>query len=230
MNENPKEMEEKIAKFWEKHRIYEKAKKNRERGKKYYFLDGPPYATGSIHVGTAMNKVIKDFWLRFYRMLGFNVWSQPGYDTHGVPIENKVEKLLGFHSKSDIEKFGVENFVKKCEEFATEFIGVMGEQFANLGVWMDWDRPYMTLTNEYIEGAWFTFKKAFEQGLLYRGTYSVHVCPRCETAVAYNEIEYKEVDDNSIYVKFKVRSRKNEYLVIWTTTPWTIPSNTGVMA
>ena len=245
MNTKPKDMEDKIVEFWEAERIYEKAKENRSKAKKWYFLDGPPYATGSIHVGTAMNKVIKDFWLRYYRMLGYDVWSQPGYDTHGVPIENKVEKLLGFRAKGDIEKFGVERFIKECEKFATKYIGIMGDQFKNLGVWMDWDKPYMTLTNEYIEGAWYTFKKAFEQGLLYRGKYSVHVCPRCETAVAYNEIVYREVDDNSIYVKFKVRSkgggkgsgkdgkvggRKNEYLVIWTTTPWTIPSNTGVMA
>jgi isoleucyl-tRNA synthetase len=232
MKNKPKDMEDRILEFWEAKSIYEKEKKNRSKAKKWYFLDGPPYATGSIHVGTAMNKVIKDFWLRYYRMLGHSVWSQPGYDTHGVPIENKVEKLLGFKAKGDIEEYGVEKFIAECKKFATKYIGVMGDQFKNLGVWMDWDKPYMTLSNEYIEGAWYTFKKAFEQGQLYRGTYSVHVCPRCETAVAYNEIIYKEVDDNSIYVKFKVRGKdkKNEYLVIWTTTPWTIPSNTGVMA
>ncbi len=224
-----KEMEDKISDFWGDNDIYNKAKLNRKDAKKWYWLDGPPYATGSIHVGTAMNKVLKDFYLRFYRMFGFNAWSQPGYDTHGVPIENKVEKMMGFKSKQDIEKFGVENFVKKCEEFATKFVDVMGEQFIDLGVWMDWDNPYMTLNNDYIEGAWFTFKKAYESGLLYRGEYSVHVCPRCETAVAYNEIEYKEIDEKSIYVKFKINDKKNEYLVIWTTTPWTIPSNTGVM-
>jgi len=230
MTEKPTEMEDRITKFWSDNDIFKKTKAGRKNAKKWYWLDGPPYATGSIHVGTAMNKVIKDFWLRYYRMLGHNVWCQPGYDTHGVPIENKVEKLMGFKSKQDIEKFGIDNFIKKCEEFATKFVGVMGEQFMNLGVWMDWDNPYMTLTNEYIEGAWFTFKKAFENGLLYQGSYSVHVCPRCETAVAYNEIEYKEVDDNSVFVKFKVQKKKNEYLVIWTTTPWTLPSNTGVMA
>jgi isoleucyl-tRNA synthetase len=230
MNTKPKDMEDKILEFWAAKGIYEKAKANRSKAKKWYFLDGPPYATGSIHVGTAMNKVIKDFWLRYYRMLGYDAWSQPGYDTHGVPIENKVEKLLGFRAKGDIEEYGVEKFIAECKRFATKYIGVMGDQFKNLGVWMDWDMPYMTLSNEYIEGAWYTFKKAFEQGLLYRGTYSVHVCPRCETAVAYNEIEYKEVDDNSIFVKFKVSGKgKSEYLVIWTTTPWTIPSNTGVM-
>jgi len=225
-----KEIEDDVAKFWEKNDIYQKSKDDKKDCPKWYWLDGPPYATGSIHIGTAMNKVIKDFYLRLYRMMGFNVWSQPGYDTHGVPIENKVERMLGFKSKQDIEEFGVEKFIEECEKFATKFVDVMGEQFINLGVWMDWDNPYMTLDNEYIEGAWFTFKKAFEKGLLYRGSYSVHVCPRCETAVAYNEIEYKEVEDESIFVKFKVKGEKNEYLVIWTTTPWTLPSNTGVMA
>ena len=223
------EIEDKISEFWRNNDIYRKSKENMRDGQKWYWLDGPPYATGSIHVGTAMNKVIKDFYLRVYRMLGYNVWSQPGYDTHGVPIENKVEKMLGFKSKQDIEEFGVEKFINECEKFATKFVGVMGEQFINLGVWMDWDNPYMTLDNDYIEGVWFTFKKAFEKGLLYRGTYAVHVCPGCETAVAYNEIEYKEVEDTSIFVKFKVNGKKNEYLVIWTTTPWTLPSNTGVM-
>ena len=230
MDASPKAMEDRIAEFWRANSIYEKAKQNRAKAKKFFFLDGPPYATGSIHIGTAMNKVLKDFYLRFFRMYGFDVWDQPGYDTHGVPIENKVEKLLGFKSKSDIERYGVENFIRECRKFATEFVGVMGQQFANLGVWMDWKRPYLTLDNEYIEGAWFTFKRAFEKGLLYRGTYSVHVCPKCETAVAYNEIVYREVEENSVYVKFKVRGKPNDYLVIWTTTPWTLPSNTGIMA
>jgi isoleucyl-tRNA synthetase len=230
--ETPRQMEERIASFWKENDIYRKTKGQRKKqnARKWFWLDGPPYATGSIHVGTAMNKVLKDFYIRYFRMAGHDVWDQPGYDTHGLPIENKVEKLLGFKSKKDIEEYGVEAFVGKCKEFATEFIGVMGEQFKNLGVWMDWERPYMTLSNEYIEGAWYTFKKAYEKGLLFRGSYSVHVCPRCETAVAYNEIEYKEVEDNSIFVKFKVEGKKDEYLAIWTTTPWTLPSNTGVMA
>jgi isoleucyl-tRNA synthetase len=221
--------EEEIMKFWEEKRIYEKLKELRKDGKKFFFLDGPPYATGSIHVGTAFNKVIKDCFLRFFRMQGFNVWDQPGYDCHGVPIENKVEKKLEFKSKKDIEKFGVENFIKECKKFATEHIDTMSNQFKNLGVWMDWKNPYLTLTNEYIEGAWFTFKKAFEKGLLYKGSYPTHVCPKCETVVAYNEIEYSKLTDPSIYVKFKVKNKEKEYLLIWTTTPWTLPANTGVM-
>ncbi|MEM7825762.1 MAG: isoleucine--tRNA ligase, partial [Candidatus Aenigmatarchaeota archaeon] len=223
------EKEEQILKFWEEKRIYERLKELRKEGKKFFFLDGPPYATGSIHVGTAFNKVIKDCFLRFFRMQDLNVWDQPGYDCHGVPIENKVEKKLEFKSKKDIESFGIENFIKECKKFATQFIDTMSNQFKNLGVWMDWKNPYLTLTNDYIEGAWFTFKKAFEKGLLYKGSYPVHVCPFCQTVVAYNEIEYAKVTDTSVYVKFKVKNKENEFLLIWTTTCWTLPSNTGVM-
>jgi len=230
MVETPKMVEDKTIKFWDKEKVYEKSKDLRKNKKKFYFLDGPPYATGYIHVGTAFNKVLKDCYIRFFRMLGFNVWDQPGYDTHGVPIENKVEKKLGFKTKKDIEKFGIENFINECKKFATEFIDVMANQFNNLGVWMDWKNPYLTLTNNYIEGAWFTFKKAFEKGFLYKGSYPVHVCPHCETAVAYNEIEYAKITDTSIYVKLKVKGKPNEFILVWTTTPWTLPANTGVMA
>ena len=221
------ELEEEILKFWEKNKIYEKCRERVRGKKKFYFLDGPPYATGIIHIGTAMNKILKDTFLRFFRMLGYDVHDVPGYDTHGLPIENKVEKELGFKSKRDIERFGIENFIARCREFATRHIDTMSRQFANLGVWMKWDSPYLTLNNEYIEGAWYTFKKAYEKGLLYRGSYPVHVCWRCETVVAYNEIEYKKVEDPSIYVKFRVR--ENEYLIVWTTTPWTLPANVAVM-
>ncbi len=226
---NADENEQKINEFWISNKIYEKVKRLRESGKKFYFLDGPPYASGAIHIGTAWNKILKDVYIRFYRMLGYNVRDQPGYDTHGVPIENKVEKALGFHSKGDIEKYGVDKFIKKCREFATKYIDVMNNQFADLGVWMDWSHPYMTLTNDYIEGAWHTFKKAYEKGFLYKDVYPVHICPHCETVVAYNEIEYKKLTDPAIYVKFPIVGKENEFLVIWTTTPWTLPSNTGVM-
>jgi len=214
--------------FWEKKKVPQKVLKIDPKKKMYYFLDGPPYATGYIHLGTALNKILKDYYIRFKRMQGFNVWCQPGYDTHGLPIENKVEKKLDFREKDDIEKFGIEKFNKECKKFATEFIDTMNEQFNNLGVWMWWDNPYLTLNKEYIEGAWFTFKKAFEKGLLYKGKYPVHVCPQCETAVAYNEIEYRKLNDPGVYVKFKAES--GEYFIIYTTTPWTLPSNTGIMA
>ncbi len=225
-----KEQEDKIIEFWNKNKAYRKVKKARSKGKKFYFLDGPPYATGSIHIGTAWNKILKDCYIRFWRMRGFNVWDQPGYDTHGLPIENKVEKDMGIRSKSDIERIGMEKFILECRNFATKYIDVMSQQFADLGVWMDWSKPYLTLDNDYIEGAWFTFKIAYEKGLLYHGLYPVHVCPHCETAVAYNEIEYTKATDPSIFVKFPIKGEENIFLVIWTTTPWTLPANTGVMA
>ena len=226
--EDQKKAEKQILKFWEQKKIPVKVRRIKKK-KTFFFLDGPPYATGSIHMGTALNKILKDTYIRVWRMFGYKVWDQPGYDTHGLPIENKVEVILGFKSKSDIEKFGIEKFINECRKFSTKFIKVMSDQFNNLGVWLDWDNPYLTLTNNYIEGAWFTFKKAFEKGLLYKGLYPVHVCPRCETAVAYNEIIYETVSDPSIYVKFKLKHREDAYLVIWTTTPWTLPANTGVM-
>ncbi|NCO96734.1 MAG: isoleucine--tRNA ligase [Candidatus Aenigmarchaeota archaeon CG_4_10_14_0_8_um_filter_37_24] len=225
-----KEQEEQVQKFWEKNNIPKKALKTNKGKKKFYFLDGPPYATGYIHLGTAWNKVLKDSFLRYKRMKGFDVWSQPGYDTHGLPIENKVEKKLNMKSKQDIEKMGVEEFNKECRKFATEFISIMNNQFFNLGVWMDWDNPYLTLNKSYIDGAWYTFKVGFDKGLLYKDKYSVTVCPHCETAVAYNEIEYQNVSDSSLYVKFPVKGEKKTYLLIWTTTPWTLPSNTGIIA
>jgi len=224
-----KEIEKEVKDYWEKNNIRKKVLECRKGCKKFFFMDGPPYATGFIHMGTAWNKILKDFYLRFFRMLGFDVWAQPGNDTHGLPIENKVEKLLGFKSKRDIEKFGVERFNEECKKFATRFIDVMNRQFNNLAVWMDWENPYLTLENYYIESAWYTFKKAFEKNLLYKAVYPVHVCPRCETAVAYNEVEHAKIKDPAIYVKFKIKERENEYLLIWTTTPWTLPANVAVM-
>ena len=227
--------DEEILKFWEKSKIYEQIKKASKGKKKFYFLDGPPYASGHIHMGTALNKTLKDFYIRFWRMYGFDVWDQPGYDTHGLPIEKKVESLLKIKSKGEIEIYGVDKFNSQCKKFATEFIDVMNKEFERIGVWMNWDDPYLTLKNEYIESAWATFKIAFQKGLLYKGLYPVHVCPNCETAVAYNEIVYQTKEDPSIYVKFKVQKEisktdvPDEYLLIWTTTPWTLLANTGVM-
>ena len=225
-----REKEAEIHSFWKKGRIQDKARaKSAKQSKPYYFMDGPPYATGHIHMGTALNKILKDIAMRSRRMQGFNVFDRPGYDTHGLPIENKVEQKLGFKGKQDIEKYGVGKFIKECKKFATQFIDVMNQEFVDLGVWMDWKNPYLTLTDDYIEAIWWTFKKANEKKLLYVGKYPVHVCPRCATAVAYNEIEYVKQTDTSVYVKFQLKDKKDTFLVIWTTTPWTLPGNTGVM-
>ena len=155
--------EEEIREYWKKNKVQEKARKQSAKQKKYfYFMDGPPYATGHIHMGTALNKILKDTAMRFKRMKGFNVFDRPGYDTHGTPIEFQVEKEIGTKNKQDIQKFGVENFIKKCRAYATEFIDKQNSEFENLGVWMDWNNPYITLKNEYIESIWWAFKKAEE--------------------------------------------------------------------
>ncbi len=221
--------EEEILKFWEEKKIYEKSKEKNKNGKKFYLMDGPPYASGNIHLGTALNKILKDIAMRSKRLMGYDVFDRAGYDTHGLPIENQVEKEIGTKTKEDIEKFGIKKFIERCREYATKYIGIMSEQFKNLGVWMDFDNPYLTLTDEYIESIWEIFKEAEKKGFVYLGKYPVHVCPRCETVVSFNEIEYKKQKDTSIFVKFKLKDKENTYLVIWTTTPWTLPGNTGVM-
>ncbi len=222
--------EEQILNFWKRKKIYEKSVKKNKKGKLFYMMDGPPYATGYIHMGTALNKIIKDIAMRSHRNQGFNVFDRAGYDTHGVPIEFQIEKEIGSKSKKDIEKYGIKRFVNKCKQFATKFIDVMNDEFENLGVWMNFKNPYLTLNDDYIEKIWDCFKIANKKGLLYLGKYPVHVCPRCETAVAYNEIEYSKQEDTSIFVKFPLKSQRQKvFLIIWTTTPWTLPGNTGIM-
>ncbi len=227
---NPKEIEERMLEFWKRNKTRQKAISLNAEKKKFFFHDGPPYATGSIHIGTTWNKSLKDMYIRFFRMNGFFAWCQPGYDTHGTPIETKVEKKFGFTSKKDIEKFGIEKFNAECRKFATEHIESMNRQFEDLiAVWMDWENPYITLENYFIEGSWFTFKTAYDKGFLYKGIYPVHVCPHCATAVAYNEIEHANISDVGIYVKFPVEGEKNKFFIIYTTTPWTLPSNMWIM-
>ncbi len=224
-----KKIEEEILQFWKQKKIYEKSVKKNSKGKKFYMMDGPPYANGHIHMGHALNKISKDIAMRNKRLQGFNVFDRAGYDTHGLPIEFQVEKEIGSRTKRDIEKYGVKKFINKCKEFATRYISVMNNEFEDLGVWMDFENPYLSLDDSYIETIWDTFKKSDEKKLLYLGKYPVHVCPRCETAVAYNEIEYGKQEDISVYVKFPVKNTRNKFLVIFTTTPWTLPGNTGIM-
>src|SRR3989344_5353022 len=162
--------EEEIHKFWRERKIPEKARaQNSKSSKRFYFMDGPPYATGHIHMGTALNKILKDIAMRSHRLQGFDVFDRAGYDTHGVPIELQIEKEIGSKTKKDIEKYGVKKFINKCRDFATKFIGVMNKEFENLGVWMDFENPYLTLKDYYIETIWDTFKIADKKGLLYLG-------------------------------------------------------------
>ena len=222
-------IEEKIQKFWNDNDIYNKTNKLRENKPKFSFLDGPPYCSGRIHLGTAWNKIIKDTYLRFKSMSGFSLRRQAGWDTHGLPIEHKVEGLLGLKSKKEIEtKIGIDNFIEKCKEFAIENKALMTDQFKMLGVWMDWDNPYVTFDTKYMESCWWTLKRAHEKDLLINDLRVITWCPRCETALALAEIDYENKEDPSIYVKFPLKNSENEFVLVWTTTPWTLPANMAV--
>ena len=223
-NYSPEDVEREISDFWEKNRIYEKSKEGKK--KQFFFVDGPPYTTGRIHLGTAWNKIIKDVVLRYRRMRGYSVLDMPGWDMHGLPIEVKVEQELGFKTKRDIEEYGIDSFIEKCMKYSIENKDLMTEQFKMLGVWMDWNNPYMTIKADYINAAWWTVKRAYEQGLLEQKKMVVNWCPRCETALADAEVEYWDEEDPSIFVKFP--SDDNTFIVIWTTTPWTLPANMAV--
>ncbi|MEE9593401.1 MAG: isoleucine--tRNA ligase, partial [Thermoplasmata archaeon] len=221
-------LEDRVRALWEERDAYTKTKDYRQEGERYFFVDGPPYTTGSVHVGTARNKIIKDTVLRWLRMRGYHVWDQPGYDMHGLPIEVLVERALGIKNKRQIEEeVGVAEFVEQCRAFALERLQRQTKEFRQMGVWMDWDNPYMTITNDYLQSAWWTLRKAHDAGLLVKAKRSLEWCPRCETPVAANEIEYWDETDPSIYVEFPVVG-KEESLLIWTTTPWTLPANLAV--
>ena len=227
-------IETKVQKFWKDKDIFSKVNKLRANGPQYSFLDGPPYCSGKIHLGTAWNKAIKDSYLRFKSMNGFSLRRQAGWDMHGLPIEHKVEQLMNIKSKQEIEEeIGISNFVNKCKEFAIENKDAMTEQFESLGVWMDWKDPYMTLDPKYMESSWWTLKRAHEKDLLVNDKRVISWCPHCETALAAAEIDYEEKEDPSIYVKFPITEKLldndlKEYFLVWTTTPWTLPANLAI--
>ena len=226
-------LEEWSRRFWEENNVYRRVRESLAGAPKFYFLDGPPYTSSKeIHIGTGWNKVLKDIFIRYYRMMGFNVWDRPGFDTHGLPIEVKIEVKLGVRNKREIvDRIGVGRFVEECKKFAVENMEGQIEQFKRLGVWMDWNDPYITFEDYYIESGWWLFKRAEEQGLLDIDLRVVHWCPRCQTTLADYEVsEYRELEDPSIYVKFPVKESSNEYLLVWTTTPWTLPANAFIMA
>ncbi|MFZ0005581.1 MAG: isoleucine--tRNA ligase [Methanoregula sp.] len=227
-NFNAKEIECRVQNSWSTHATYKTVKELRGAGKTFFFVDGPPYTTGQIHLGTAWNKIIKDSILRFYRMKGLNVIDRAGYDMHGLPIEVKVEQTLGFSSKKDIETFGIKEFIEKCRDFAIKNKQLMDDQFESLGIWLDFPGAYQTITPEYVEAAWWTLARAEEKGMLERGHRVVNWCPRCETAIADAEVEYWDEADPSVFVKFPIKGKADEHLVIWTTTPWTLPANVAV--
>ncbi len=223
-----KKTEEEILKFWEEKEIYEKVRAKGKKGEKFYFLQGPPFTSGKIHIGHAWNNALKDIVLRYKRMQGFNVWDRGGYDMHGLPTEHKVQKKLGLKTKEDIKKFGVDKFIRECMDWAEEHAGYMNEDLWKLGIWIDNENAYKPIEKEYIGGQWAFFKKAWEQKRLYKGKKVMHWDAETETSLAKHELEYETIKDNSIFLKFKSKD-KDEYFIIWTTTPWTIPFNMAIM-
>ncbi|MFX1363439.1 MAG: isoleucine--tRNA ligase [Promethearchaeota archaeon] len=223
-------IEEKILDFWKEQNIYSLIK-NKEEGKKLWrFIDGPPYTTGSIHLGTAWNKVLKDYLIKYKRMRGFKVSDTPGYDTHGLPIEVQMEKELGIKNKQEIQEYGMDKFIKNCKEFALKNLAIMNDQFKRLGCFFwDWEKPYITFKNSYVEGIWWTLKKAWENKLLYQFYRPLNCCPRCATALAKHEHEYKNIKDTSLFLKIKSVDIDDTYFIIWTTTPWTLVANSAIM-
>ncbi len=226
---NAKEVEEEVLKFWNKNKIYNKIKNKNKNGKNFYFLQGPPYTSGKLHIGQAWNNCLKDILLRYKRMNGYNVYDRAGYDMHGLPTENKVQKNLGLKDKDDIVKYGVDKFVKECLEFSTKTAKQMDQDLLRLGVWLDYSDPYYPIKDDFIEGEWFLIKKAYNDKRLYKGKKVMHWCASCETALAKHELEYENVKDKSIFFKLQLKDKKNEYLAIWTTTPWTTLFNLAVM-
>jgi isoleucyl-tRNA synthetase len=227
---NPTELEARIRKFWENSGVVERLTQLSTKKKKFYLLDGPPYVNAEAHVGHIKTTVLKDVWSKFKLIQGFSCWWQPGFDCHGLPIENMVEKDLGIKSKRDIEKIGVENFTQACRQKAEGNEKIWLEVYKKLGVWRGYVEPYLTLKNYYIESAWWAIKQMHEKGMLYQGEKPTFWCPHCQSSLSGYEVTdaYAEVKDPYIYVKYPLAGRSNEYIVIATTTPWTLVSNVAI--
>ncbi|MFN3699497.1 MAG: isoleucine--tRNA ligase, partial [Dictyoglomus sp.] len=223
-------MEEEILKFWKDNNTFKKSLENRKGSPRFTFYEGPPTANGKPHAGHVLPRIYKDLFPRYKTMQGFYVPRKAGWDTHGLPVELEVEKELGINSKQEIEKYGIEEFNKKCKESVFRYEKEWRAFTERIGFWIDMDNPYITLSNDYIESVWWLIKKIWEKGLLYRGYKIVPWCPRCETALSDHEVAqgYKETEDPSIFVKFKLKDQDNVYLLAWTTTPWTLISNVAL--
>ena len=228
-NMNFVEREKKTEQFWRENNIFRKSMENRKEGETYTFYDGPPTANGKPHIGHVETRTIKDMIPRFQTMKGKYVPRKAGWDTHGLPVEIEVEKLLGLDGKDQIENYGLEPFIKKCKESVWKYKG-MWEDFSNtVGFWADMDNPYVTYDDNFIESEWWALKEIWNKGLLYKGFKIVPYCPRCGTPLSAQEVAqgYKTVKEKSAVVRFKVVG-EDAYFLAWTTTPWTLPSNVAL--
>ncbi len=223
------EREKQVEKFWEDNQIFEKSMKVREGNPSYVFYDGPPTANGKPHIGHVETRVIKDMIPRYRTMKGYQVPRKAGWDTHGLPVELEVEKKLGLDGKDQIEKYGVEPFIEQCKESVWKYEGMWEDFSHTVGFWADMKNPYVTYHNDYIESEWWALKEIWKKGLLYEGHKIVPYCPRCGTPLSSHEVAqgYKDVKERSAVVRFKVKG-EDAYILAWTTTPWTLPSNVAL--
>ena len=223
------EREKKTEKFWADNQIFEKSIESRKQGPTYTFYDGPPTANGKPHIGHVLTRVIKDMIPRYRTMKGYMVPRKAGWDTHGLPVELEVEKMLGLDGKEQIEQYGLDPFIGHCKESVWKYKGMWEDFSATVGFWADMDHPYVTYHNDFIESEWWALKQIWEKGLLYKGFKIVPYCPRCGTPLSSHEVAqgYKDVKERSAIAKFKVKG-EDAYILAWTTTPWTLPSNVAL--
>ncbi|MBR5152675.1 MAG: isoleucine--tRNA ligase [Clostridia bacterium] len=222
--------EKEVEKFWKENDIFVKSMKNREGQENYTFFDGPPTANGKPHIGHVLTRAIKDLIPRYRTMKGYHVLRKAGWDTHGLPVELEVEKALGISGKPEIEKYGIEDFIKKCKGSVFTYQSEWEEMSDRVGFWADMESPYVTYHNDYIESVWWALRQIWDKGLLYKGHKIMPYCPRCGTSLSSHEVAqgYKDVKENSVIAKFPIKSAEGEYLLAWTTTPWTLPSNVAL--
>ena len=223
------EREKGIEKFWKENDIFKKSMENRKDGPAYTFYDGPPTANGKPHIGHVLTRVIKDMIPRYRTMKGYMVPRKAGWDTHGLPVELEVEKLLGLDGKEQIEEYGLDPFIRKCKESVWKYKGMWEDFSGTVGFWADMDDPYVTYHDDFIESEWWALKQIWDKGLLYKGFKIVPYCPRCGTPLSSHEVAqgYKAVKERSAVVRFKVVD-EDAYFLAWTTTPWTLPSNVAL--
>jgi isoleucyl-tRNA synthetase len=222
--------EKETAAFWKENSVEEKSFHLRDGAEKYTFYDGPPTANGKPHIGHVLTRVVKDLIPRYHTMKGRSVLRKAGWDTHGLPVELEVEKQLGLNGKQQIEQYGIEPFIAACKQSVWKYLNEWEEMSQRVGFWLDMEHPYVTYKNEYIESVWWSIRAIADKGLLYRGHKVVPYCPRCGTTLSSHEVAqgYRDVTENSAYVRFAVKGRENTWLLAWTTTPWTLPSNVAL--
>ena len=224
------EREKAITAFWKENDIFQKSMKNREGQENFTFFDGPPTANGKPHIGHVLTRAVKDLIPRYRTMKGYHVLRKAGWDTHGLPVELEVEKQLCISGKPQIEKYGIEDFIKKCKDSVFTYQSEWEEMSDRVGFWADMNDPYVTYHNDYIESVWWALRQIWDKGLLYKGHKIMPYCPRCGTSLSSHEVAqgYKDVKENSLIVKFKIPNQENAYILAWTTTPWTLPSNVAL--